>query len=69
MIERVKDFYEENEELIKEGAIGFARGVAIGLITSLAMTGLVLNMGYWLGHPEKVLKKEAIDMIIKNVGE
>lgn len=69
MTEKIRNFYEENEDIIKEGAIGFARGVAIGLIASFTVTGLALNIGYWLGHPEKVLKKQAIDMIIRNVGE
>lgn len=69
MKEKIRNFYEDNKETVKEFALGFARGAAIGAVINLAVTGLILNIGYWSGHPEKVLKQRVIDMIIKNAGE
>lgn len=64
---RIKEWLEEKKEEMYELATdNGAAGYYFWWSLPLVITGAILTVAYWLGHPELVLKKRCLDMIVKN---
>ena len=62
--------YEDVDDVtIWDGVKAFLSGVWDGMKFAFLITGMVITVFYWIGHPEWVLKKKFCDMIIKNCGK
>lgn len=61
--------YEDDNVTVWDGVKDFLSGVWDGMKFAFLITGMVITVFYWIGHPEWVLKKRFCDMIIKNCGK
>ena len=60
---------EDDNVTVWDGVKAFLSGVWDGMKFAFLITGMVITVFYWIGHPEWVLKKRFCDMIIKNCGK
>ena len=60
---------DEDDTTVKNVISTFLSGLWDAMKYAFFITGMLVTVFYWIGHPEWVLKKRFCDMIIKNCGK
>ena len=73
MMEKIKEFVVDLKDYITDNPAdsikAFIAGAINGFILISAASGAVLNICYWMKHPEWALNSKCKDLLRKNLGE